>query len=222
MEKREFFCTDCGVRSCIDCDVDHEKGLPKTCVTKRFEEMEKDVKKICQEEENLKIFRGFLGIKGEGVHGGTKTRVEMLIDLLKNIGAKRIGVATCYALLNEARVFSKILRANGFECFGINCKVGTLDKACFGIAPKDDPYPGESSCNPILQAKILNDYHTDYNVVIGLCVGHDALFSKYSEAPVSTLVVKDFALAHNSVAPLHMADSYYKCLLEKKNPSEDE
>ena len=33
--------------------------------------------------------------------------------------------------------------------------------------------------NPILQARVLNQRQTDLNVVVGLCVGHDSLFSKY-------------------------------------------
>ena len=37
-------------------------------------------------------------------------------------------------------------------------------------------------------------------MLVGLCVGHDSLFIKYSEAPVTTLVTKDRVLAHNPVA----------------------
>jgi uncharacterized metal-binding protein len=68
-------------------------------------------------------------------------------------------------------------------------------------------------CNPILQAKTLNEEHTELNVVIGLCVGHDSLFYKYSEAPVTTLVVKDRVLGHNPVAALYQTKAYYSRLL---------
>ena len=37
------------------------------------------------------------------------------------------------------------------------------------------------------------------NFLVGLCVGHDSLFIKYSEAPRTTLVTKDRVLAHNPV-----------------------
>lgn len=223
MEKKQICCSECGIRSCINCDVNHESGLPGYCLTNKFEEENKEAIKLYHEEENMKIIRGFLDIDGsDGIHGGQKTRVEMMLSLFENIGAKKIGIATCYALLNEARVLAKILRAHGFECYGVNCKVGTLDKEADLDVPADhDPYIGESSCNPILQAKILNSYHTDYNVILGLCMGHDALFTKYSEAPVSTLVVKDFALGHNSVVPLHMADNYYKGLVQPKKEGEN-
>lgn len=71
-------------------------------------------------------------------------------------------------------------------------------------------------CNPILQAKILNREKTDLNIVVGLCVGHDSLFYKYSEAPVTTAVVKDRVLGHNPVAALYTADSYYAKLKETR------
>ena len=68
---------------------------------------------------------------------------------------------------------------------------------------------GVNMCNPILQAKILNAEHTDLNIVMGLCVGHDSLFYKYSEGLTTTLVVKDRVLGHNPVAALYAADAYY-------------
>ncbi|MHA1741489.1 MAG: DUF1847 domain-containing protein, partial [Candidatus Thorarchaeota archaeon] len=44
--------------------------------------------------------------------------------------------------------------------------------------------------------------------IVGLCIGHDMLFNKYSEAPVTTLIVKDRVLGHNPVAGLYSA--YHK------------
>ena len=66
-----------------------------------------------------------------------------------------------------------------------------------------------------MQAEILNHYGTDFNVVMGLCVGHDSLFYKYSCALVTTLVTKDRVLAHNPVGALYQAKAYYKKLLEE-------
>jgi enoyl-CoA hydratase/carnithine racemase len=41
---------------------------------------------------------------------------------------------------------------------------------------------------------------TDFNVLLGLCVGHDSLFLKYAEAPCTVLAVKDRMLGHNPLA----------------------
>lgn len=59
-------------------------------------------------------------------------------------------------------------------------------------------------CNPILQAKQLNAGKTDLNVVIGLCVGHDSLFNKYSDALVTTLLTKDRVPGHSAAAALYL------------------
>ena len=69
-------------------------------------------------------------------------------------------------------------------------------------------------CNPILQAKLLNEKETDLNIVIGLCVGHDSMFYKYSDALCTTLVTKDRVLGHNPVAALYQANAYYSKLLK--------
>ena len=64
-------------------------------------------------------------------------------------------------------------------------------------------------CNPILQAELLNGQKTEFNIALGLCVGHDSLFYKNSQAMVTTLVVKDRVLAHNPVGALYCAEGYY-------------
>ena len=75
------------------------------------------------------------------------------------------------------------------------------------------------TCNMKIHCKatnrILNEKDTDLNIVVGLCVGHDSLFYKYSEALCTTLVTKDRVLGHNPVAALYQTESYYKRLLEK-------
>ena len=64
-------------------------------------------------------------------------------------------------------------------------------------------------CNPVSQAELLNEAGCEFNVVLGLCVGHDSLFFRHSKGLVTTLVAKDRVLAHNPVGALNLADSYY-------------
>ena len=56
----------------------------------------------------------------------------------------------------------------------------------------------------------LNKEKTDFNIALGLCVGHDTLFFKHSEAQVTVLAVKDRVLAHNPLGAIYLADSFYK------------
>jgi uncharacterized metal-binding protein len=67
-----------------------------------------------------------------------------------------------------------------------------------------------------LQAKLLNEQKTDLNVIVGLCVGHDSLFIKYSDAPVTTLITKDRVLGHNPAAALYTSNFYYQRLLSTR------
>lgn len=63
------------------------------------------------------------------------------------------------------------------------------------------------------EARLLNGQDTDFNIVIGLCVGHDSLFYQNSIAPVTTLVAKDRVLAHNPCGAIYCAQGYYKSKL---------
>ena len=137
------------------------------------------------------------------------TRVQEIMEFARKIGASKIGIANCIGLINEARIFAKILRANGFEPYAVICKVEGRAKASVGI-PSECESIGSAMCNPILQARLLNQAGTDLNVVIGLCVGHDSLFYRYSDAYVTTLVTKDRVTGNNPAAALYTASSYYK------------
>jgi uncharacterized metal-binding protein len=126
-------------------------------------------------------------------------------------------VATCIGLLEESKIFIKILKANELKAYTVICKVGSVDKTQIGIPEELKVQKGsyEAICNPILQAKLLNRQKTDLNVIVGLCVGHDSLFMRHSKAPVTTLITKDRVLGHNPAAALYNTGYYYKKLLEK-------
>ena len=61
-----------------------------------------------------------------------------------------------------------------------------------------------------MQALLLNEAKTDLNILMGICVGHDALFCKYSDAPVTTFATKDFLAGNNPCAVLYTAHSCYE------------
>ncbi|RLI09559.1 hypothetical protein DRO33_06550, partial [Candidatus Bathyarchaeota archaeon] len=71
---------------------------------------------------------------------------------------------------------------------------------------KDRPF--EAICNPVGQALILNALGTELNLAVGLCVGHDSLFYRYSKAPVVTLIAKDRVTGHNPAVVLY--SGYYR------------
>lgn len=156
----------------------------------------------------------------EGTYYGKLTRVEEIVAFANRIDARRIGIATCIGLIEETRVFAKILKLRGLEPYSVLCKVGSVDKTEIGIPEELKVKKGshEAICNPILQARLLNARKTDLNVIIGLCVGHDSLFIKHSKAPVTTLIVKDRVLGHNPAAALYTCNFYYQRLLDPAAP----
>lgn len=177
--------------------------------------MDKTVKNEAMKKytgENRKVMQTAAKVEYDGYC--VWTRVQETVEFMKRMGYHKIGIATCVGLIQETRELTKILRSHGFEVYGIGCKVGAVAKTEFGI-DVDCQKIGNNSCNPILQAKLLNAEGTDLNIVMGLCVGHDSMFYKYSDALVTTLVTKDRVTGHNAVAPLHLANGYYAKLKEE-------
>jgi uncharacterized metal-binding protein len=139
------------------------------------------------------------------------TRVEEICQFGKKMGFQKIGIASCISFVDLAHVFSAILESHGFDVTSVACKNGGVAKELIGLKDEEKIRPGqhESMCNPISQAELLNRAGCEFNVVLGLCVGHDSLFFRHSKGLVTTLVTKDRVLAHNPVGALHLADSYY-------------
>jgi len=120
------------------------------------------------------------------------------------MGWKKIGVAFCLAARDEAIKLTKVLEARGFEVCSIICRNFSMQKREFDIAKEDClKSEMETVCNPVYQAELLNEAGTQLNIVVGLCVGHDMLFSKSSNAYVTTLSVKDRMTGNNTIAPLY-------------------
>ena len=204
-------------KTCIDCGILHcrlmEHEFPEFCPTLEMtDEFIDSAMELYEDPLNSKITIAAAEVEAEFYC--QITRIEEIMEFSRKIGAKKLGIATCIGLMKEARTAAKIFRHNGFEVVGLSCKAGVQKKVDVGIDPKCNVV-GENMCNPILQAKYLNEQGTDLNVVIGLCVGHDSLFYKYAEAPCTTLVTKDRVLGHNPAVSLYQADAYYKNKLFK-------
>lgn len=130
------------------------------------------------------------------------TRLEELILFCKKTGFEKIGVAFCIGLSAEARIVHRIL-ARDFNVHSVCCKIGGTDKGDLGLVKIRDPESHETMCNPLGQARVLNAAGTELNIILGLCIGHDILFTERSDAPVTTLAVKDRVLAHNPLGAVY-------------------
>jgi len=152
-------------------------------------------------------------------------RLKDTIEFAKLMEYKKLGIAFCIGLQKEASILSKILEKYGFEVSSVMCKTGSIPKTEVGVpeeyqwTSKTGYVIGYVTCNPIGQAMLLNRAETDMNIIVGLCVGHDILFTKHSKAPVTTLIAKDRVTGHNPAAVLYTyyGNAYFdKDLSEKR------
>lgn len=214
-------CGKCPMKKRLCADPQMEKG-PEYCSTLLYGEALEKADRLYA-EENLSFAAAAARQEascygddpdGSGEKMPLKPRIQEIMEFCDRQGYHRIGLAFCSGLRNEARVVTEIFEGRGLEVVSVLCKVGRQPKERLGLGDSEKIRPGgfEAMCNPIGQAMIMNEAKTQFNVVLGLCVGHDSLFFKYSEALCTVLAVKDRLLGHNPLAAIYTSDSYYKFL----------
>ena len=143
-----------------------------------------------------------------------KPRIQETLEFAHRMNYKRLGLVFCLGLRPEAKIVEKLLAGAGFEVVSALCKMGRTPKESIGVRDDQKINIGcfESMCNPIAQALVMNQEKTEFNIVMGLCVGHDSLFLKYADAPCTVLAAKDRLLGHNPLAAIYTIDTYYRSL----------
>lgn len=143
-----------------------------------------------------------------------KPRIVEIVEFARKMDYRKIALVFCVGLRREAAVVHKIFEGQGLDVMSIVCKVGRVPKEALGLSDEQKVAPGnqESMCNPVLQALIANRCGSRFNVLLGLCVGHDSLFFRFAEAPGTVLAVKDRLLGHNPLAAVYEYESYYRYL----------
>ena len=221
MEKKFPACAECDFpyaeRLCIR---EHGKGH-EACPTARHRDIIQKAKDEALGEElrhfvyqaSVQEGSGYAGKDGPITHPAA-TRLEETAQFARRMGYTRLGIAFCMGLRSEAMTINRYFKTWGFEVVSAVCKVGRQPKSDLGITPEEQVSPRgpESMCNPTMQAMLMNEAGVDFNILVGLCVGHDSLFLKAAQAPCTVLIVKDRLLAHNPVAAIYQYGAYYRCL----------
>ena len=196
-----FTCASCRFHGCNSdaSQSDEMVKFPKNCPT-----VTEDANKSLElyQEESLEIAQVSAAVIAEGQ--GKLTRMEEIILFAKQCNYKTLGLAFCIAFPKEAETVTKILRHHGFAVESVICKYAAIPRQTVGLDATG------IMCNPIGQAQLLNERKTDFNIILGLCVGHDTLFIKHSDAPIGILAVKDRVLDHNPIKAIRQADAEYK------------
>jgi len=144
-----------------------------------------------------------------------KPRLQEICEFAARMGYRKLGLAFCISLQQEAAQLTKVLESKGFTVVSVVCKVGCIPKEELGVTDAEKIRIGhfEPTCNPVGQAETLNRTGTEFNIALGLCVGHDSMFFQHSRAPVTVFAVKDRVTGHNPLAALYTIHSYYRRLL---------
>jgi uncharacterized metal-binding protein len=207
-------CADCRRLVCLSAG----KNKPENCPMLSNPGIYEAAKIEYQEPENKAIARNAGIVEALGYIEWP--RLKDTIEFAKHMNYTNLGLAFCIGLLEEARKIQAILEQYEFTVNSILCKTGGFTKTEVGEIPQEYQMTSKTgyaigfvSCNPIAQALLLNEIGTELNIIVGLCVGHDTLFIKYSKAPVTVLIAKDRRLAHNPAAVL--SNFYYEKFFQK-------
>ncbi len=198
----------------------HDKG-PDFCPMKVSLEVIEEARKELQKPETSKMAKAVALTWKESKM--SLTRIEETMIFARQMGYKKLGIAFCIGLSEEAELLTYIFENHGFEVVSACCVAGGFSSDDIGL-PKEDRvmvvkgFKGDHQpqCNPVLQAMLLNRQKTDLNVLLGLCTGDDTIFIKYSEAPVTVLAVKDRVLGHNPLAAIYTSKRFYTRLNARK------
>jgi uncharacterized metal-binding protein len=201
----------------------NRESLPDYCPMKHLPEHIQQTHKQYEKKEVRDMYRpstiteyeAYETVRGEKM--AVRPRVKELIEFGKMMDIKKMGIAFCVGLKDEAHRLSDILESQGFQAASVLCKCGGIDKTLLGMEKQykiKDPESFEAGCNPVLQADLLDKAGAELNIIVGLCLGHDIMFTKYSKAPVTTFIVKDRLLGHNPTAALY--SNYHKEVVKKQ------
>ena len=118
-------------------------------------------------------------------------RIEEILNFARGIKFERLGIAYCITFSREAQVLNEYF-SKYFKVYIVDCKYGRITKKEIlgGVSNR-------IMCNPAGQADFLNEHNTELNISMGLCVGHDMIFSKLSKGLVTNLFDKDFTNNNN-------------------------
>ena len=216
MADSEVQCSYCGRKRCFFGDFSQ---APAFCPTQTRSEQVEYSKSQLADPDNQAMAQA---VARTWKDYGKLTRVEETVVYAKVRGYKKLGLAFCVGLSEEAEKFTNLLLNEGFEVVSVCCMNGGLSSDDVALPAEDKILPEmrQPMCNPIGQAAILDHEGAELNILLGLCVGDDTLFIKHSQAPVTVLAVKDRVLAHNPLAALYTSKHIYTRLNTRK-PKKD-
>lgn len=192
-------CHQCKTNACLDR---YPQGIPDYCQVRKYPGMVEWSRQEYSEPETARLHLAAAKVLKRGAYDWT--RVQQCIEFARELGVNKVGLAVCVGLIREGREFARFLDRAGFQVVSAACMIGGLAAEDTGV-PEEWVTPLGISCNPIAQAEVMNREETGLNFIYGLCVGHDTIFIKRSNAPVTYVVTKDNVTGNNPSAVLYSA-----------------
>ncbi len=182
--------------NCTAC-VPHTCRQSQSCQAERFDHSETlaayhqaEVQKLIQTAAQL--------VDGRA---GELSRVEEILEFVQLRGYRKVGLAYCWGLETWAQQLSSLFKARGLSLTAVSCTVGGMAQS---EVNQNSDRPGVS-CNPLSQARQLNAEGVDFAIQMGLCLGHDILFTKEFSGDQTVLVVKDRRFDHRPLEGIREA-----------------
>lgn len=212
-----MLCSYCGKMKCFKGDLSQ---IPSFCPTKLHPDILEKATETLHEPENKRMAQDVARTWKEY---GKLTRVEETVEYARLRGFKKLGLAFCVGLGQEAELFTNVLLNADFEVTAVSCMCGALSSDDVDLPKEDKIFADfrQPMCNPIGQANLLDSDGCELNILLGLCVGDDTLFIKHSRAPVTVLAVKDRVLAHNPLGALYTSRHIYTRIKTRKPRKND-
>ena len=212
MADKQIVCSYCAHKRCFMGDLDQ---APEFCPSVVRAELIEEAIARLKDPENQRMAQD---VARTWKDYGKLTRVEETVLYARLRGYKKLGLAFCVGLSQEAELLTNLLFNEGFEVVAVCCMCGALSSEDVALPEEEKILPGhrQPMCNPLGQAAVLDAEGCELNILLGLCVGDDTLFIKHSKAPVTVLAVKDRVLAHNPLGALYTSRNFYTRLKTKK------
>ncbi|MDP2954451.1 MAG: DUF1847 domain-containing protein [Chloroflexota bacterium] len=206
----------CDVCPKAECQRRYPDGVPSYCLANKFDDVIEETKALYISPEVINIYKA----SGQVVTKGYRKwpRIQEALEFARELGVKKVGIASCIGLRTEAKDIAELFKGAGFTVVCASCQIGAVGPVERGLGQEYADFQG-LYCNPITQAEIMNREGTELNYVVGLCLGHDILFNRFSKAPASTLIVKDRVTGNNPEAALYSSfhrDTLWKTYCPKK------
>ncbi|MCX5805079.1 MAG: DUF1847 domain-containing protein [Proteobacteria bacterium] len=211
-------------RACMSPKGKGAKGCPtmgsRTILEKARKEYDKEDIREFARQASIQEGECYAGRdKKPFVMHPVKPRILEIVEFAEKMAYKKLGLVFCMGLSKEAALVNEMPEHHGFDVVSIVCKAGCVSKDEIGVKDDEKIQMGkhETMCNPILQAMVANEAETDFNILLGLCVGHDSLFFKYADAPTTVLAVKDRVTGHNPLAAIYTMGNFYSWVKSGKS-----